>query len=224
MTHVNEAAKEHGHEHPQGATHTPEAGAEGTNATAKPTAEDKAAAKAAEKAKKEQEKADKKAKAEADKAAAKAAAEQAKLAKDTKNGITRPSRGVTLLVWTTADKLSAEKKQPTDRASLVAALEGQVEVGTVHTQYGRWRKYYGLNETKEQRQKRLEAARAKKAVADAEKKQKAEADKKAKADKKAADKAAAEQAKKDKAAAEAAEKAAAAAPETTSEQPQGTAQ
>lgn len=84
-----------------------------------------------------------------------------KPAKDVKNGVNRPSTGVTLLVWTTADSLST--KAPTERAPLVEALKGKVEVGTIHTQYGRWRKYYGLVETKEQRQARLTLARDKKA-------------------------------------------------------------
>lgn len=114
-----------------------------------------AEAKKAEKAKAD---AEKKAKAEAEKAAR----EQAKLSKDTKNGITRPSRGVTLTVWQTADELSKQAGKPTDRASVVKALEGKVEVGTVHTQFGRWRKYYGLTETKEERQARLTKAREEK--------------------------------------------------------------
>ena len=120
---------------------------------AKQTAEEKAAAKAA--------KDELKAKEKAEKEAAKELAKQPK-AKDTKNGMTRPSTGVTLLVWTTADQLSAAAKAPTERAPLVEALKGKVEVGTIHTQYGRWRKYYGLTETKEQRQARLEAVRVKK--------------------------------------------------------------
>lgn len=112
----------------------------------KQTAEEKAAVKAA--------KAELKAKEKAEKDAAKV-----EVAKDTKNGVTRPARGVTLLVWTTADQLSATLKAPTERAPLVEALKGKVEVGTIHTQYGRWRKYYGLVETKEQRQVRLEASK-----------------------------------------------------------------
>lgn len=91
-----------------------------------------------------------------------------KAPKDTKNGVTRPSTGVTLSVWTTADSLSSEG--PTERATLVEALKGKVEVGTIHTQYGRWRKYYGLTETKEERQARLDKSReAKKAIKAAEK-------------------------------------------------------
>jgi hypothetical protein len=136
-------------------------------------------------------------------------------AKDTKNGVTRPAKGVTLLVWTTADALSAAAKAPTERAPLVGALKGKVEVGTVHTQYGRWRKYYGLVETKEQRQVRLTTARVKKDEAKAAEKVIKDAEKatkeaeKAAAKQKAADDKAAAKALKD---AEAAAKAA--APET----------
>lgn len=103
-----------------------------------------------------------------------------KAEKDTKNGMTRPGGGVTKLVWDTADKLSTEKKAAVERAALVKELEGKVEVGTIHTQYGRWRKYYGLTETKEQRQARLKIVRDKN-----------DAEKKLAKDKKVADKAAA---------------------------------
>lgn len=123
--------------------------------------------------------------------------EVVKAPKDAKNGVSRPATGVTLLVWTTADNLSRDRKNdagepdpgPIDRATLTKALEGKVQMGTVHTQYGRWRKYYGLVETKEARQARLTDVAAKKA---AEK-----AAKKAESDKKKADKAAAKKAKED---------------------------
>jgi colicin import membrane protein len=181
---------------------------------AKLTAEEKAANKAAA----DKAKADKKAAAEAAKAAPKA--------KDTKNGVSRPQTGVTKLVWETADSLSS--KGPTERAPLVEALAGKVEVGTIHTQYGRWRKYYGLTETKEQRQSRLATARADKdAKKAADKKVKDEAKAKKAADKAAADKVKADQAAADKvkadqaAAAEAAKAAAAPAQaEAASEQVQ----
>lgn len=109
-------------------------------------------AKADEKAKLAAEKkaaaAEAKAKKEADKAAAKAAKAAEKPVKPagvTQNGVTRPSRGVTLKVWEAADKISAEKKAPAERKEVVAACESEVpEVGTIHTQYGRWRKFHGL--------------------------------------------------------------------------------
>lgn len=162
----------------------------------KQTAEEKAAIKAT----KDAEKAEAKAKKEAEKVAA------APKAKDTQNGITRPGVGVTRKVWDMADALSKEK--PTERAPLVEALKGQVEVGTIHTQYGRWRKYYDLTETKEERQARLAVARdAKNAVKAAEKEAKAK-DKAAKAAAKAeADRVKAEQKAAAEAAAEAAKQA-----------------
>jgi hypothetical protein len=49
-----------------------------------------------------------------------------------------------------------------DRATLTEALNGKVEIGTIHTQYGRWRKYYGLTETRDQRAERMAQIRAKK--------------------------------------------------------------
>jgi hypothetical protein len=177
----------------------------------KQTAEEKAAIKAT----KDAEKAAAKAKKDAEKPA-----KVEPKAKDVKNGVNRPATGVTKLVWDTADALSmvpdAEgNKAPTERAPLVEALKGKVEVGTIHTQYGRWRKYYGLTETKEQRQTRLAAARADKDAKKAEAKKVKDAEKaikaaeKAAADKVKADaKAAAEQA------AEAAKQAEQAQPET----------
>jgi hypothetical protein len=122
-----------------------------------------------------------------------------KPAKDVKNGVNRPSTGVTKAVWDMADSLSS--KAPTERAPLVEALKGKVEVGTIHTQYGRWRKYYGLTETKEQRQARLQVARDKKDAA------------------KKAEKAIKDQKKADDAAAKAAAKAAAPAPAEGEQQP-----
>lgn len=138
--------------------------------------------KAAEKAEREAQKAAEKAKKDAEKAAKKAEAEKtASKPKDTKNGITRPGNGVTKLVWDTADKISAEIKSPVERGVLSKALEGKVEPGTIHTQYGRWRKYYGLTETKEARQQRLAVAREKKDAEKAAKKAEKEAEKAKKA-------------------------------------------
>lgn len=139
--------------------------------TAVPETETKAKAAKPPKKTAEEKAAEKKAAADK-KAADKAAAESAKVAvvKDAKFGVTRPQAGVTKLVWDTADSLSQAKKDAVDRASLVKALEGKVEVGTIHTQYGRWRKYYGLTETKEQRQARLKIVRDQKDVEKAAKK------------------------------------------------------
>lgn len=110
--------------------------------------------------KKAREKAEKdaaKAKDKADKEAAKllAAEEKAKAAatpavkapSDTKNGVTRPSSGKTKLVWDTADAMSAHLKAPVERKALTDVLLAAphlLVVGTIHTQYGKWRKYHGL--------------------------------------------------------------------------------
>lgn len=74
-----------------------------------------------------------------------AAAAPAKAAKVEQNGVTRPSSGATLKVWEIADRLSAAKKAPAERKEVTEAgiAEGLV-VGTIHTQYGRWRKFHGL--------------------------------------------------------------------------------
>lgn len=122
------------------------------------TPEEKAAAQAA----KEKAAVEKKAAADEKKAAAKlekdriaaekkvAAAEKAAAAKVkapvvSQNGITRPNRGVTLKVWQTADRISGEKGKPAERKEVVEACMAEVtEIGTIHTQYGRWRKFHGL--------------------------------------------------------------------------------
>jgi len=80
--------------------------------------------------------------------------------KDEANGVTRPGTGVTKEVWDTADMLSKRLGTFVDRATLTEVLNGKVEIGTIHTQYGRWRKYYGLTETREQRADRLAQIRA----------------------------------------------------------------
>jgi hypothetical protein len=82
--------------------------------------------------------------------------------KDEANGVTRPSMGVTKEVWDTADMLSKKLGTYVDRSTLTEVLNGKVEIGTIHTQYGRWRKYYGLTETRDQRAERMAQIRAKK--------------------------------------------------------------
>lgn len=82
--------------------------------------------------------------------------------KDEANGVTRPSMGVTKQVWDTADTLSQRLGTFVDRATLTEVLNGKIEIGTIHTQYGRWRKYYGLTETREERAARIAQIRAKK--------------------------------------------------------------
>lgn len=105
-----------------------------------------------QKAAEAQAKAEAKAKKEAEKAAAAAAPKEPKTPAvvDEKNGVTRPSSGKTKRVWDVADEMSQALKAPVDRSSLTERLlaEGLV-VGTIHTQYGKWRKYHGLVTPKE---------------------------------------------------------------------------
>lgn len=72
------------------------------------------------------------------------------VALDEKNGVTRPASGKTKQVWDVADEMSKAAKAPVSRADLTERLlkEGLV-VGTIHTQYGKWRKYHGLVVVKE---------------------------------------------------------------------------
>lgn len=85
-----------------------------------------------------------------DKAAKETAAKEATAAKTAKveqNGVTRPASGKTLLVWTVADQMSADLKKPVDRKALTDVLLAEphlLVVGTIHTQYGKWRKFHGL--------------------------------------------------------------------------------
>lgn len=145
----------------------------------------KAAEKQAEKdrkiADKAQIKADKEA-AKAKKEAAKAGGEQpaaeekpAKV-KDERHGVTRPGSGVTLDVWIKADELSKKIGAAVDRATLTEVLRGAIEIGTIHTQYGRWRKYYGLSETRDARRDRLAKIREAKDQAKAQEKQEKDAE------------------------------------------------
>lgn len=84
-----------------------------------------------------------KAAAKAQKEAAKAA--KVKPAKVEQNGVTRPQSGSTARVWAIADEISASKKAPALRKEVteVALAEGLV-VGTINTQFGKWRKFFGL--------------------------------------------------------------------------------
>lgn len=82
--------------------------------------------------------------------------------KDEANGIVRPGVGVTREVWDTADMLSKRLGTFVDRGTLTEVLNGKIETGTIHTQYGRWRKYYGLTETRDERAARMAQIRQKK--------------------------------------------------------------
>lgn len=119
-----------------GGTATPEAGAAAPETKPLTKKEQKAKEAADKKAAKE--------KAAADKAAADAA-KPPKVEAPKQNGVTRPSSGKTKQVWDTADMMSKELKAPVGRKELTDKLlaDGLV-VGTIHTQYGKWRKFHGL--------------------------------------------------------------------------------
>lgn len=75
------------------------------------------------------------------------AAEQkpAKPALPKQNGITRPGGGQTGKVWDIADAISAEQKRPALRKEVMEKGKADgVNPATIATQYGRWRKFFGL--------------------------------------------------------------------------------
>lgn len=66
--------------------------------------------------------------------------------KDRRNGVTKPAAGTaTGKVWEIADFISNQKQAPASRKEVVEAAEkAGLNPSTVLTQYGRWRRYYGL--------------------------------------------------------------------------------
>lgn len=78
-------------------------------------------------------------------AAKKTAAPKAeKPAADKKNGVTRPKPGSQVAkVWDQADKITAKNKTTATRAEVLKACEG-MNVATIATQYGKWRRYNGV--------------------------------------------------------------------------------
>lgn len=78
------------------------------------------------------------------------------------NGVTRPKDGTkTARVWEIADELSAAAGKPAKRKDVIAKiLEEGGNPATAATQYGRWRKFNGLqgsDEVDEQMELDLEA-------------------------------------------------------------------
>lgn len=69
-----------------------------------------------------------------------------KAPKDTKNGVTRPKAGTkTGRVWEIADAQSENKGAPALRKDVLEECVSEgINQATAATQYGRWRKYYGL--------------------------------------------------------------------------------
>ena len=83
------------------------------------------------------------------KAAAKEAAKVAAVAavaRLSQNGITMPKEGTICgAVWAHLDNISREKQAPATIAEGVdAATTHGIDLGTMRTQYGRWRKFYGI--------------------------------------------------------------------------------
>lgn len=63
-----------------------------------------------------------------------------------KNGVSRPNAGSkTGRIWEIADQLSAKTNQPAKRADVLAEAEKEgINKSTAMTQYGQWRKFFGL--------------------------------------------------------------------------------
>lgn len=71
--------------------------------------------------------------------------EKPKVERDKKNGVTRPAPGTTTgKVWEIADKISEKLGSPATREQVAKALGDSMNSSTVATQYGKWRRYYGL--------------------------------------------------------------------------------
>jgi len=128
------------------------------------------------------------------------------------NGVVRPNEGTaTGNVWAIADRLSAAKGAPAERGEVVTTCIAEgINEATAATQFGRWRKFYGIVTVKKPKlsdEEKKAAAAAKKAKKQAEKdaeKAAKEAEKQAAKDAKEAEKAAKAAAKAEKAAAKAA--------------------
>lgn len=70
----------------------------------------------------------------------------AKPAREKQNGVTRPSAGTaTGKVWEIADGISNREGRPATRAEVVkAGEEAGLNPATVTTQFGQWRRFYGI--------------------------------------------------------------------------------
>jgi len=95
----------------------------------------------------------KKEKAVKDAAAPEAAPKAPKAPKIEANGITRPAEGTsTARIWTIADEKSAAAGAPAKRKDVLdqAVAEG-LNAATAATQYGRWCKFHGVKQVKEEK-------------------------------------------------------------------------
>jgi len=66
------------------------------------------------------------------------------------HGVVRPNAGTkTVVVWEVADSLSAALGAPAPRNEVLKAVEAQgINASTAATQYGKWRKFNGLEKEK----------------------------------------------------------------------------
>ena len=82
----------------------------------------------------------------APKAEAPAKEVKVKVALLTQNGISRPAAGSkTSRIWDISDELSAIAGKPAKRKEVIAkAIAEDLNAATAATQYGRWRKFFGL--------------------------------------------------------------------------------
>lgn len=73
-------------------------------------------------------------------------ASKEKAPRDEQNGIVRPKEGTkTGRVWEIADAISKKQKSPALRAPVLEEAKSEgINPATAATQYGRWRKYNGL--------------------------------------------------------------------------------
>lgn len=83
------------------------------------------------------------------------------------NGIVKPIQGRTLRVWEIADKMTADLGEPVSRDDLIdAAREEGIALGTVLTQFPRWKRFSGY--TRKTNRSRAEAAESAQAAPVAE--------------------------------------------------------
>lgn len=75
-----------------------------------------------------------------------AAAPAQTVTKVQQNGVTRPKDGTTTgRVWAIADEISAKTQQPATRKAVIEQVVAEgINASTGATQYGKWRKFHGL--------------------------------------------------------------------------------
>lgn len=98
-------------------------------------------------------------KAAAKKAPAKKAESKRPVAKDKKNGISRPRPDtVSGKIWKVADEISKKMQKPAPRKDVLAeCAKDELNPATVATQYGRWCKYHGLSNPRVSKEEAAEA-------------------------------------------------------------------